>query len=472
MSFKNLLSKLRCCDGNNSCRHDQRHPTDFLQHFTQPESSGNNNWNFLSDGLHENCRKDQLEVSSASASNPTTGIFLSAASRSDHPFICPYQSSPSMEAHTSTPPFSPLLQNQTQEPQHNAPRSRYTRASASSLTSTSTSLFTCMWGGCQAQFPSLAELVGHVNLSHLRLSADTDTSSSRGANPTETQNQIHIQVDDPTRLPCLWGDCTEFLLPEHLTGTSSTSTEDIMLSSLASHLFQDHLGLQNFGGDIQSDDLDVERLLAEISPCRQQSQDEESRGPQNGQNAPGIGSVIVAGNANSNHKEATDTGLHSFMQDPRVVAIPSSQTPTTTLSSPATSSTEITSGEGHVCLWESCGVSFETCNDLTSHMSFVHVGSGKPQYDCFWEGCMRSGDKGFSSRQKICRHLQVRSFNTISGLSDLFVAQSHTGYRPFQCPECLQNFSEAATLQQHIRRHTQESKCIPGVRGAYLLIIV
>jgi hypothetical protein len=36
--------------------------------------------------------------------------------------------------------------------------------------------------------------------------------------------------------------------------------------------------------------------------------------------------------------------------------------------------------------------------------------------------------------------------------------KSHTGHRPFQCSICEQKFSEAATLQQHIRRHTQESK--------------
>lgn len=40
----------------------------------------------------------------------------------------------------------------------------------------------------------------------------------------------------------------------------------------------------------------------------------------------------------------------------------------------------------------------------------------------------------------------------------IFVFQSHTGHRPFQCSICQQNFSEAATLQQHTRRHTQESE--------------
>ena len=37
------------------------------------------------------------------------------------------------------------------------------------------------------------------------------------------------------------------------------------------------------------------------------------------------------------------------------------------------------------------------------------------------------------------------------------VTQSHTGHRPFQCSVCHQNFSEAATLAQHMRRHTRES---------------
>jgi len=239
---------------------------------------------------------------------------------------------------------------------------------------------------------------------------DTDVSTNRGANLTETQTQMPIQVDDATRLPCLWGDCTEFLLPEQLTGTSSNSTEDIMISSLASHLFQDHLGLQHFSGDIPNNDLDVERLLAEMLTSRQQSQNQEDetfQGSQNGQNAPDIRSAVVSGDVKPNYEA---TAPHSFMQGTSIVAASSSQTPTA-IGSPTTSSTEI---EGHTCLWESCGVSFETCDDLMSHMSTVHVGSGKPQYDCYWEGCMRNGEKGFSSRQKICRHLQVCLSNPIT----------------------------------------------------------
>ncbi|KAJ7803099.1 hypothetical protein B0H13DRAFT_2244676 [Mycena leptocephala] len=94
---------------------------------------------------------------------------------------------------------------------------------------------------------------------------------------------------------------------------------------------------------------------------------------------------------------------------------------------------------GHVCCWSSCGQSFGSLDDLTQHLTDAHVGSGKTSYDCYWQDCPRHGESGFTSKQKLCRHLQ-----------------SHTGHRPFQCKICLQNFSEAATLQQHMRRHTQE----------------
>ncbi|PBK60514.1 hypothetical protein ARMSODRAFT_1090359 [Armillaria solidipes] len=110
----------------------------------------------------------------------------------------------------------------------------------------------------------------------------------------------------------------------------------------------------------------------------------------------------------------------------------------TPLPPPATSDHKCSETQ-HICHWQGCGKSFSTCDDLTVHLASEHVGSGKAHYDCYWNDCARHGEQGFSSKQKICRHLQ-----------------SHTGHRPFQCKICHQNFSEAATLQQHMRRHTQE----------------
>ena len=61
----------------------------------------------------------------------------------------------------------------------------------------------------------------------------------------------------------------------------------------------------------------------------------------------------------------------------------------------------------HVCKWKTCTQTFPSCDDLTSHIASVHIGGGKAHYECFWEGCARHGTNGFSSKQKISRHIQV-----------------------------------------------------------------
>ncbi|KZT27874.1 hypothetical protein NEOLEDRAFT_1130360 [Neolentinus lepideus HHB14362 ss-1] len=135
--------------------------------------------------------------------------------------------------------------------------------------------------------------------------------------------------------------------------------------------------------------------------------------------------------------------------------------PPTSMPTPPKSGTPIPpeghdcAGSTHFCKWQGCGRSFKDCDELTTHITGIHVGSGKSHYDCHWEGCNRHGENGFASKQKICRHLQ-----------------SHTGHRPFQCDVCKQNFSEAATLQQHMRRHTQEKPYIcdfPGCGKAFAI---
>ncbi|KAL1755218.1 hypothetical protein FB107DRAFT_262627 [Schizophyllum commune] len=110
----------------------------------------------------------------------------------------------------------------------------------------------------------------------------------------------------------------------------------------------------------------------------------------------------------------------------------------------------------HVCQWRGCKATFDSCAALTEHLDKVHVVGGRSRYDCFWGTCERNGERGFSSKQKICRHLQT-----------------HTGHRPFTCSECGQHFSEAATLAQHMRRHTRERpyKCDhPGCGKAFAIM--
>ena len=58
-------------------------------------------------------------------------------------------------------------------------------------------------------------------------------------------------------------------------------------------------------------------------------------------------------------------------------------------------------------------------------------------------------------------------------VTSLTLPQTHTGHRPFTCSECGQHFSEAATLAQHMRRHTRERpyKCDhPGCGKAFAIM--
>ncbi|KAJ9110472.1 hypothetical protein QFC19_001598 [Naganishia cerealis] len=106
----------------------------------------------------------------------------------------------------------------------------------------------------------------------------------------------------------------------------------------------------------------------------------------------------------------------------------------------------------HVCRWHNCLKAFESVEDLTEHLSEVHVGKGKTEYECLWVGCEicdqshNGADVGeplkgrkFTTRQKVMRHMQA-----------------HTGYRPFVCPICGAAVSEQATLLAHIRRHSED----------------
>ncbi|WFD30157.1 zinc-finger protein [Malassezia sp. CBS 17886] len=103
----------------------------------------------------------------------------------------------------------------------------------------------------------------------------------------------------------------------------------------------------------------------------------------------------------------------------------------------------------HACGWVGCDASYDTHAALTDHITYDHVGSGKTEYVCGWVGCERAAQgRTFSQKQKVLRHIQT-----------------HTGYRPHQCPVCSKHFSEANTLAQHMRTHTNERpyKCeVPG----------
>lgn len=96
--------------------------------------------------------------------------------------------------------------------------------------------------------------------------------------------------------------------------------------------------------------------------------------------------------------------------------------------------------EKHACCWGTCQAQFDSLDELNSHLSQEHVGSGKSSYRCEWRGCSRAaqGEEGaFKQRQKLQRHLQT-----------------HTNFRPFVCTVCNAAFGEATGLSLHMRTHS------------------
>ncbi|TFK29752.1 hypothetical protein FA15DRAFT_556532, partial [Coprinopsis marcescibilis] len=237
----------------------------------------------------------------------------------------------------------------------------------------------CMWNDCDASFATLSDLVGHVNLVHLR-------PSTRPPQQREVAPAPHLEEFD-TNLSCLWNDCSTNVSPQNVAGPSNAPEISSTFSALETHLLRDHLGLD----------------LAYLASVRKLKEEREK--------------AVETQKQIQFEQPICDENIQGTPPPP----------------------TNDASSDIHHCQWKGCDAWFATCDDLTGHLNTTHVGSGKAHYECFWDNCHRNGEQGFSSKQKICRHLQ-----------------SHTGHRPFQCQICQQNFSEAATLQQHMRRHTQE----------------
>lgn len=215
----------------------------------------------------------------------------------------------------------------------------------------------CMWDGCAASFDSLSELVGHVNLQHLRITSTSPSTSNTLTDPNALPPSFQQPPSRTENISCHWGNCDRYPSLDAIPGPSSSACNyEVAMNIIASHLLQDHLGLH---GDIALPSRPIpEEMTVEDTP---------------------LNSLPTPPDSSSSSTDSPEPSPHEC-------------------------------GGTHACRWQSCSQTFSSCDELTAHITSVHIGAGKAEYECFWEGCKRNGEQGFSSKQKICRHLQVGDF--------------------------------------------------------------
>ena len=236
---------------------------------------------------------------------------------------------------------------------------------------------TCLWNGCRSSFSSLAELVSHVNLSHLSVNL------SEHSDPFAPSSSCIRFSSEALGLSCQWDNCHEYS-----SAPSGGLAFDTALNSLTGHLLHDHLGLQGAPRSHNAVTADDATIASTISPIQDpdvemQDRDQHSHPQSDKQDVP----------SNRNVKQCDVA--EKLSKDER------------SLSAEDKRSSSVLDGT-EKCCWGECGLWFASVDDLMSHLTTDHVGSGKNHYECFWSNCERSGKKGFSSKQKVCRHLQVR----------------------------------------------------------------
>lgn len=289
---------------------------------------------------------------------------------------------------------------------------------------------TCMWAGCNATFASLSELVGHVNLDHLA----PPSSSSKKQSVADSANAS-------TSMSCLWDNCGS----SYYSGSNS-------FELLANHLLNDHLSV-DFSSLPQSqphqdsqhieermysqrphhpiDHISYEELQRFHRHQHQQHQPDHQHLPQHHhhhqrQRPPTEHELylernpllqiyteqleaVLTNNANSATQNSTPPVPGAPPSPP--LSLPSKSGHGKEVDealAPITTPSNHSCGGAHECRWKACGLSFQSCDALTTHINDVHVGGGKAHYECFWDQCPRNGEQGFQSKQKISRHVQVR----------------------------------------------------------------
>lgn len=285
-----------------------------------------------------------------------------------------------------------------------------------------TQMFSCMWAACQESFPSLEQLVGHVNIRHLISSSTSPRVDNTIVAPVNTYNQLNLAKP----LSCLWADCTDtliqdrdvlasHLLHEHLippqeqppptelrcTGSDQPHTREMLAHLLVrDHMqspTQDHVYTVGhdkcIGGHVHTPEMLTHHLMREHLNATPPHVDRQAH------SSPKLHSVPKP------YLEHNSTYAHDHPQ-PQASSSSRPSTPITVDEHPQQQQQHVCTG-AHECRWTDCGLTFPTCDELTTHITSVHIGGGKAHYECLWDQCTRNGLQGFQSKQKICRHVQV-----------------------------------------------------------------
>jgi hypothetical protein len=239
----------------------------------------------------------------------------------------------------------------------------------------------CLWNGCHSVFSSLPELISHVNLSHLSV------YSSEPPEPLLAPSSYVRLNSNNLGLSCQWDNCHEY---SAVVNPSGDPAFDAALNSLTGHLLHDHFGLQGAPEEHNAVTMDASITNAIVSvPEPASGHNVEMR--DEGQSFQSKHQSIPLGESAKQSHSNTWHGIHETLP------IAGDKIPSFEMNGP------------EKCQWGGCELSFATIDDLMNHLTVEHVGSGKNHYECFWKGCERSGKNGFTSKQKVCRHLQVRS---------------------------------------------------------------
>ena len=270
-----------------------------------------------------------------------------------------------------------------------------------------------MWANCHTIYGSLQDLVAHVNVQHLQAVSALLTSNNQldpSQDPTSAHHQSALNSDGQVFPSCHWGDCHVYPTVENVPGSSDRPL-DAALGVLAAHLWEYHLGLSapppqfNFF----SADASVVGQTADglVHPSSLEDVVPEVQTPPIEVEIMDMAPPPVPAPLTAAEMDAVTGTLSSSQLCPGSThdhtSIPIQDQDYTPEHGHDCTTTD------HPCKWLDCQERFASCETLMAHVTAEHVGGGRNHYGCFWDGCGRNGENGFKSKQKICRHLQVRS---------------------------------------------------------------